>query len=180
MTQKEQARRGTITKAMKKVASREGVDPEMILTRIAEGSVVIPVNKNHENLDPVGVGKGLTIKVNANLGTSRDHCDLEEELAKLAAAIETQADAVMDLSTGGDISKIRKAFLKASNLPLGTVPIYQAVVETVEKFGGIIHLTPDILFEAVEEQAKDGVDFMTIHCGVTLEALIWDAIEKRL
>jgi phosphomethylpyrimidine synthase len=171
MTQKEWARRGTITKAMKKVASREGVDPEIIQTRIDEGSVVIPVNKNHENLDPVGVGKGLTIKVNANLGTSRDHCDLEEELAKLAAAIETQADAVMDLSTGGDISKIRKAFLKACNLPLGTVPIYQAVVETVEKFGGIIHLTPDILFEAVEEQAKDGVDFMTIHCGVTLEAL---------
>lgn len=171
MTQMEQARRGVLSEAMKRVALKERVAPDIIMACVAEGTVVIPANIRHENIDPVGIGKGLAIKVNANLGTSGDHADIDEELSKLAVAVEAKADAVMDLSTGGNISEIRKALLGASGLPLGTVPIYQAAVETVKDVGGIIHLTPDILFDAVEEQAKDGVDFMTVHCGVTLDSL---------
>jgi phosphomethylpyrimidine synthase len=171
MTQMERARQGIVTEAMKIVASKEMVNPDIIMASVAEGSVVIPSNVHHGHLDPVGIGKGLAIKVNANIGTSRDHADLDEELSKLAVAVEVKADAVMDLSTGGDITEIRRAILKASKMPLGTVPIYQAAVETAKDLGGIIHLTPDMLFGAVETQAKDGVDFMTVHCGVTLASL---------
>jgi len=171
MTQLEQARKGVITKAMERVAQKEDVDPHLLAQRIGEGSVVIPANLHHTNLDPVGIGKGLTIKVNANIGTSRDHVDQAEELSKLSLAVGAGADTIMDLSTGGDITKIRQAILLASRLPVGTVPIYQAAVEIARDSGGIVNLTPDLLFEAVEKQAEDGVDFMTIHCGVTLEAL---------
>lgn len=171
MTQLEQARQGVITEAMKRVAHKENIDPEVLRACVAEGTVVIPANINHRHLDPVGIGKGLTIKVNANIGTSLDHADLAEELSKLSAAIDSKADTVMDLSTGGDITKIRRAILEDLKLPVGTVPIYQAAVETARDFGGIIHLTPDLLFGAVQSQAEDGVDFMTIHCGVTLDAL---------
>lgn len=171
MTQLEQARKGVITKAMERVAQRENLDPNLLGERIANGSVVIPANIHHRNLDPVGIGKGLTIKVNANIGTSRDHVDLAEELSKLSLALDAGADTVMDLSTGGDITKIRQAILVASTLPVGTVPIYQAAVEIARNTGGIVNLTTDMLFEAVEKQAEEGVDFMTIHCGVTLEAL---------
>lgn len=171
MTQLEQARQGVITEAMKRVAHKENIDPEVLRACVAEGTVVIPANINHRHLDPVGIGKGLTIKVNANIGTSLDHADLAEELSKLSAAIDSKADTVMDLSTGGDITKIRRAILEDLKLPVGTVPIYQAAVETARDFGGIIHLTPDLLFGAVQSQAEDGVDFMTIHCGVTQDAL---------
>ncbi len=171
MTQLEQAQKGVITDAMERVAQKENISPEILRGRVAEGTVVIPANINHSDLDPVGIGKGLTIKVNANFGTSRDHVDLAEEISKLSVAIDAKADTVMDLSTGGDIAKIRQAILKESSVPVGTVPIYQAAVDTANKMGGIIHLTPDLLFEAVQAQAEEGVDFMTIHCGVTLDAL---------
>jgi len=179
MTQLEQARKGLITDAMKWVAQKEKVSPEILRNRVAEGAVVIPANINHTDLDPVGIGKGLTIKVNANIGTSRDHVDLAEEILKLSVAIDAKADTVMDLSTGGDIPNIQRAILKESSLPVGTVPIYQAAVETAKKTGGIIHLTRDLLFEAVEAQAEEGVDFMTIHCGVTLAALERLRLQKR-
>lgn len=171
MTQLEQARKGIITEAMERVARKENIDPEILRSRVAEGTVVIPSNINHRHLDPVGIGKGLTIKVNANIGTSRDQADVDDELSKLSAAIDSKADTVMDLSTGGDITKIRRAILQDLKLPIGTVPIYQATVETARDLGGVIHLTPDLLFGAVESHAEDGVDFMTIHCGVTLDAL---------
>jgi phosphomethylpyrimidine synthase len=156
---------------MKLVAQKEKISPEILRDRVAAGTVVIPANIKHKDLDPIGIGKGLTIKVNANIGTSRDHVDLAEEMSKLAVAIDAKADTVMDLSTGGNVTKIRQAILQASSIPVGTVPIYQAAVETAKKMGGIIHLTPDLLFEAVQAQADEGVDFMTIHCGVTLDAL---------
>jgi phosphomethylpyrimidine synthase len=171
MTQLEEARKGVITNAMKRVAQKEKISPEILRDRVAAGTVVIPANIKHKDLDPIGIGKGLTIKVNANIGTSRDHVDLAEEMSKLAVAIDAKADTVMDLSTGGNVTKIRQAILQASSIPVGTVPIYQAAVETAKKMGGIIHLTPDLLFEAVQAQADEGVDFMTIHCGVTLDAL---------
>jgi len=171
MTQLEQARKGVITDAMKRVAQKENISPETLRDRVAAGIVVIPANIKHQDLDPVGIGEGLTIKVNANIGTSRDHVDLTEEMLKLSVAIDAKADTVMDLSTGGNITRIRQAILEESSVPVGTVPIYQAAVETAKKMGGIIHLTPDLLFEAVQAQAEEGVDFMTIHCGVTLDAL---------
>ena len=171
MTQMEQARKGILSEAMKRVAIKEKIPADVILASVAEGSVVIPANIKHKNVEPTGIGKGLSIKVNANLGTSRDHANLDEELSKLAVALEAKADAVMDLSTGGNISEIRRTLIGASTVPFGTVPIYQAAVETAKDVGGIIHLTPDILFHAVEEQAEDGVDFMTVHCGVTLDSL---------
>ncbi len=171
MTQLESARAGIITKAMNLVAKTEKIDPEILRTRIAEGSVVVPLNKEHKSVQPIGIGRGLTIKVNANIGTSGDQVDLHEELAKLQAAIDAKADTIMDLSTGGDITKVRQAIIKNSSLPIGTVPIYQAVVDAVRAYGGIIHLTPDLIFRAIEAHARDGVDFMTIHAGVTLNAL---------
>lgn len=177
MTQLEQARKGVITKEIKHVAEAEGVDPDLLCARIAEGIVVIPANKNHAHLIPRGIGKGLTIKVNANIGTSKDHVDIDEELKKLRVAVEAGADAVMDLSTGGDLVAIRRAILKETRIPLGTVPIYQAAVDAVADKGGIIHMTPDMLFEVVEMQAQEGVDFMTIHCGVTRSAI--DQLKKQ-
>ena len=179
MTQLEKARKGLITNAMKRVAQKENIAPEILRDRVAAGTVVIPANMKHKELDPIGIGKGLTIKVNANIGTSRDHVDLAEEMSKLSVAIDAKVDTVMDLSTGGNITKIRQAILQESSVPVGTVPIYQAAVETAKKTGGIIHLTPDLLFEAVQAQADEGVDFMTIHCGVTLAALERLRLQKR-
>jgi len=171
MTLIESARKGVITEAMREVARTEKIDPEDLRVRVAEGSVVIPLNNKHSKIHPVGIGKGLSIKVNANIGTSGDQVDLNEELGKLNAAIDAKADTIMDLSTGGDIAKIRRAIMKKSTVPVGTVPIYQAAVEVAKTKGGIIHLTPDIIFQAVEAHARDGVDFMTIHAGVTLNSL---------
>lgn len=171
MTQLESARTGIITEAMHRVAQTEAINPEALCARVADGTVVIPLNKKHNSIQPVGIGKGLSIKVNANIGTSGDQVDLMEELEKLQAAIEAKADTIMDLSTGGDITKVRQTIIKSSSIPVGTVPIYQAVVEAVKSHGGIIHLTPDLIFKAVEAHALDGVDFMTIHAGVTLNAL---------
>lgn len=171
MTQLDLARTGVITQAMHQVAQAEGIDAEIIRARVAEGTVVIPLNKKNTDITPVGIGKGLTIKVNANIGTSGDQIGLNEELEKLKAAVDAKTHTIMDLSTGGNITEIRQAIIRKSTVPVGTVPIYQAVVETVRIHGGIIHLTPDLMFKAVEEQAHDGVDFMTIHAGVTLCAL---------
>jgi phosphomethylpyrimidine synthase len=167
MTQLESARQGIVTPEIRAVAEKEGLDPEVVRAGVAEGKIVIPANVRHHNLDPYGVGKGLRTKVNANIGTSSDYGDLNTELEKLRICIEYKADAVMDLSTGGDITAIRRAILAACPLPLGTVPIYQAGIEAIEKWGAIVDMTPDDLFNVIEQQAEEGVDFMTVHCGVT-------------
>jgi phosphomethylpyrimidine synthase len=171
MSQLEHARAGDITPAMYRVADTEKVDVELLRTRVAEGTVVIPLNNSHLNINPVGIGEGLSIKVNANIGTSGDGVDLQEELSKLQAATDAKADTIMDLSTGGDTRGVLEAIMKRSPVPVGTVPIYQAAVEAVRGRGGIIHMTPDLIFAAVEEHARKGVDFMTIHAGVTVAAL---------
>lgn len=171
MTQLLAARAGEITPAMRRVAEKEKVAVEEVLRKVAEGRVVIPANKNHANLDPCGIGEGLRTKVNANLGTSPAASSLELELAKLKVALEAGADAVMDLSTGGDLDGIRRAVLAASPVPVGTVPVYQAAVEAREKRGSIVAMTPDDLFGVIEKHAADGVDFITVHCGVTLEVV---------
>lgn len=171
MTQMELARKGEITSAMARVAEREGLDPEVIRERVAEGTVVIPANINHRNLDPAGVGKGLKTKVNANIGTSSDYPGTERELGKLRVVIDAKADAVMDLSTGGDIDGTRRAILAASNIPVGLVPLYQAGVEAIEQKGSIIGMSADDIFAVIEKQAEDGIDFITVHCGVTQESI---------
>jgi len=167
MTQLELARKGIISPQVKDVAEKEGVEIDFILQGLIDGTIVIPANTNHTNLTPCGIGKGLKTKVNANIGTSTDFCDLDTELRKLQAAVDYGSDTVMDLSTGGDISTIRKAIIASSTLPVGTVPIYQAGIEAIEKHGAIVNITVDEIFDEIEEQAKDGVDFMTLHCGVT-------------
>ncbi|MEA3493541.1 MAG: phosphomethylpyrimidine synthase ThiC [Candidatus Margulisiibacteriota bacterium] len=163
MTQRLEALKGNITEAMRQVAGDEGRAPEEIRAGIAQGVISIPFNPLHKNCRATGVGKGLGTKVNANIGTSVDFPNLEDELKKLESALDAKTDFVMDLSTGGDITAIRKAVLKACPVPLGTVPVYQAIVED--------KMTPEGMFDVVEQQAQEGVDFMTIHCGVTLETI---------
>lgn len=171
MTQLKKAREGITTPEMKVVAEKERVDVLWLREKIAEGRITIPANINHRGLAPCGIGEGLTIKVNANLGTSSDRAVLEEELAKLEAAVGAGTDTVMDLSTGGDIDLFRKKILERSSVPVGTVPIYQAVVESVNELGGLIHMSVDKLFDVIEAQVADGVDFITVHCGLTRAAL---------
>jgi len=171
MTQIELAKQGIISPQIKHVAEKEGVEIDFVLEGLVSGTIVIPANPNHVNLAPCGIGKGLRTKVNVNLGTSPDFCDLDMELKKLQAAIEFGSDTVMDLSTGGDISAIRQAIINASTLTVGTVPIYQAGIEAIDKHGAIVNMTADEIFGVIEQQAKDGVDFMTVHCGVTRAAL---------
>jgi phosphomethylpyrimidine synthase len=171
MTQIESARQGLITSEITAVARNEGLDVSQIQQGLVEGTIVVPANRLRKKANPTGIGKGLSIKVNANIGTSSDQIDLEQELKKLRICVEAKADTVMDLSTGGNLEEILRTLISNSPLPLGTVPIYQAVVETIRKDGGIIHLTPGKLFHAIETQAQLGVDFMTIHAGVTLQSL---------
>jgi phosphomethylpyrimidine synthase len=156
---------------MEAVANAGGLEVELIRQRVAEGKIVVPANTRHHNLVPCGVGEGLATKVNANIGTSSDYGDEATELEKLRVAIDAGADTVMDLSTGGDIPAIRRAILAASNRPIGTVPIYQAGIGAIEKHGAIVKMTADDIFEAVTDNARDGVDFITVHCGVTQSAI---------
>ncbi len=171
MTQLELAKEGIISSQMKLVAQQEGVDAEFIRQGVAKGTIVIPANINHTNLVPCGIGQGLKTKVNANIGTSSDFGSIDTELEKLRVAIDCGADTVMDLSTGGDISAIRRAIIASSSVPIGTVPIYQAGIEAIGKHGAIVKMTVDDLFAGIEEHARDGVDFITVHCGVTRSAV---------
>jgi phosphomethylpyrimidine synthase len=171
MTQLESAREGTISPQMSLVAQNEGVEAEFIRQGVAEGKIVIPANIKHTNLVPCGIGHGLKTKVNANIGTSPDFVNIDTELEKLRVAIACGADTVMDLSTGGDISAIRRVIITSSPLPVGTVPIYQAGIEAIARHGAIVKMTVDDLFSAIEKHVRDGVDFMTVHCGVTRSAV---------
>ncbi len=171
MTQLELATKGIISPQMTLVAQQEGVEAEVIRQGIAKGTIVIPANTNHTNLVPGGIGQGLRTKVNANIGTSSDFGNIDTELEKLQAAIDSGADTVMDLSTSGDIPAIRRAIIASSSLPIGTVPIYQAGIEAIDRHGAIVKMNVDKLFAAIEEHARDGVDFITVHCGVTQSAI---------
>jgi len=180
MTQLELARRGTISAQMKMVAQAEGVEAEFVRQGVAGGTIVIPANIQHSRLVPCGIGQGLRTKVNANIGTSSDFGDASTEMEKLRVAIDSGADTVMDLSTGGDISAIRRAIIADSTLPIGTVPIYQAGIEAINKYGAIVKMSVDSLFDAIEEHARDGVDFITVHCGVTRSAIARLKQQKRV
>ncbi|MFA4858888.1 MAG: phosphomethylpyrimidine synthase ThiC [Candidatus Margulisiibacteriota bacterium] len=163
MTQLLKSRKGIITKQMRAVARREGVSAKAVCDGVARGLIVIPANINHKNLIPCGIGKGLSTKINANIGTSRECSSLKFELEKLAVAEKCGADALMDLSTGGNLSLIRQKLLKRCRLPFGTVPVYQAQAEG--------RFTEDGIFAVIEEHAQSGVDFVTVHCGVNLESI---------
>jgi phosphomethylpyrimidine synthase len=149
------------------VAEREGLDAEVVRAEVARGRLIIPCNIHHRSLEPMGIGTVATVKVNANIGNSALTSDIDEELCKLMLAIRYGADTVMDLSTGGSIDDIRLAMIAASPVPIGTVPLYQAVasVEQVED------LTADDMIDMIAHQAKQGVDYMTIHAGVLREHL---------
>ncbi|MGQ9694609.1 MAG: phosphomethylpyrimidine synthase ThiC [Thermodesulfobacteriota bacterium] len=181
MTQLEYAQQGQITEAMKQVALAEGVSPEFIRAGLAAGTIVITQNVQHQRILPLAIGKGLRTKVNANIGTSKDHTNIEEELAKVRAAIAAGADTIMDLSTGPAIDETRRAVLKVSTVPVGTVPIYQAAIEMPEKKKRpMVEMTADDLFSVIERHAADGVDFITVHCGVTLNSVERIKKEGRL
>lgn len=168
-TQKFFAKKGQITPEMELVAQKEGLGPEVARQEVACGAMIIPANKNHLalKLSPMAIGRLASVKVNANLGTSPTTSGRENELEKLLLAERLGADTVMDLSTGGNIPKILEAMLAASHIPLGTVPIYEALT----RVDAIEELTGDILLKVIEEQARQGVDYMTIHAGVLIEHL---------
>ena len=170
MTQMDDARKGIITQEMKLVAEIENVDEEFIRKSIANGTIVIPNNVGR-NANPVGIGAGLRTKVNATIGTSTDINDVDMEVEKAKIAMENKADTLMELSIGGDLDAIRKTILSVTDLPVGSVPIYQAAVGSIRKHGAAIYMEEDSMFKAIEKQAKDGIDFMAIHCSVNKETL---------
>lgn len=156
---------------IQRVAKEEGLDPAFIGKGVAEGSIVILKNKLHTWSKPVGVGKGLKTKINVNLGTSPDRIDYDLELEKVKLSMELGADTVMDLSTGGEIRDLRIKVLKESKIPVGTVPIYEAVCRLAKNEKTLLEMTRDSLFSVIEDHLKSGVDFLTVHCGLTRRAL---------
>jgi phosphomethylpyrimidine synthase len=171
MTQLEAARSGKITYEMEAVADQEELSPEYVRAGVAEGKIVIPHNIRRSGVKPCGIGAGLKTKVNANLGTSPDEPSLSNEMEKLEIAVKYGADAVMDLSTGGDLDEIRRRFLDESPITVGSVPIYNAAVEAVRNEKPIVEMTDDDIFHAIERHVSDGIDFITVHCGTTMEVL---------
>jgi phosphomethylpyrimidine synthase len=174
MTQREAALAGQITPAMEQAANREGVAPEVIRQGLAQGTVAVPANREHRGLKPIAIGAGVRVKINANIGTSPHDVSLKKEQAKLAAALEYGADAVMDLSTGGNLDKIRTTLLARCPAPFGTVPIYQVMTEAKS----LDDVKADDILAMVHQHARQGVDFVTVHCGVTRAAL--PLLKKRV
>jgi phosphomethylpyrimidine synthase len=174
MTQRQAALAGRITPEMAQAAQAEGLAPEFIRDGLAKGTLVLPANPGHQGLKPAAIGKGVRVKINANIGTSPHDVNLEKEQAKLAAALESGAHAVMDLSTGGDLDAIRRLLLAQCPAPFGTVPIYQLMtqVQSLEE------VKADDLLEMVRHHARQGVDFVTVHCGITRAAL--PLLKKRV
>jgi phosphomethylpyrimidine synthase len=180
VNQMKAAKMGQITEEMRIVAKNEDESPKNICRRVAAGRVVITRNMERKNVIPLGIGEGLHTKINANVGTSADLCDLNLEVEKAKTAVNYGADTVMDLSTGGNLDEIRKAILNAVNVPIGTVPIYQTAIETIQDKEAIIHMNEDDIFNTIEKHAKQGVDFMTVHCGVTQQIVNKIAKHPRL
>ena len=152
---------------IKAAAEKEGAEAETVRRRFASGRIVIPCNPRH-NPDPCAIGAGMSVKVNVNLGTSKDHVDVEEELEKARVAIAYGTDAIMDLSTGGDIDDIRKRIIKSVRVPVGSVPIYQTGLKCARE-SAVVDMDEDDIFNGIVKHAHDGVDFMTVHCGITQE-----------
>jgi len=168
MTQLESARKGIITEKMQAAAAAENVAPESIRDGIASGSIVICHNTGHLNGVPLPVGAGLRTKVNANIGSSSDDTDMKKEIEKARTAVKYGADAIMDLSTGGPVDEIRRAIIAETKVCIGSVPLYQAALDAVRiRKKAIVDMTVDDIFAGIIKHADDGVDFITVHCGVT-------------
>ncbi len=180
MTQLETAINGRISEEMEICAAQEGVSPEFIRVGVAAGNIVLVRNNKHMAIKPLAVGKGLRTKVNANIGTSGDIADLGLELQKVKISAAAGADTLMDLSTGGDLGAIRKAVMQASALAVGTVPIYQAAAAMIAQGKPIVAMTADDIFAVIEENGEDGVDFITVHCGVTKRSVACIDAQGRL
>ncbi|MGB7436436.1 MAG: phosphomethylpyrimidine synthase ThiC [Candidatus Acidiferrum sp.] len=174
MSQMHLAKLGVITEEMQYVATREKLDAEYVRAEVARGRAIIPANIHHRNLEPMGIGVAFNCKINANIGNSATNSEIQEELKKLHHAVHYGADTVMDLSTGGNIPEIRRAIINASPVPIGTVPVYEAIsrVRRAED------LSIDLMLEVIEEQAEQGVDYMTIHAGVLREQV--PLVRKRI
>lgn len=170
MTRIEMAKKGIVTDEVRLVAAAEGISPEQLSEDIAEGVSVIPININHK-ITPIGIGRMMRTKINANIGTSKDKISIEDEMEKLEVLVKYGADAVMDLSTGGPIKELRSMMLRKSPVAVGTVPIYEAAVMTAEQKGAIAKMTADDLFAVIEAHAAEGVDFVTVHSGLTMRAV---------
>ncbi|MFC1666659.1 phosphomethylpyrimidine synthase ThiC [Candidatus Omnitrophota bacterium] len=179
MTQLKLAKLNKISSEMRYIAKHEGIPSDILRKRIKDGRIALIKNSKRE-ARPCAVGEGLRTKVNANLGTSQDKAQLKTELNKLRVAIRSGADTVMDLSTGGDIKRLRRAILKHSSVPVGTVPVYQAAIKAHKEKGHISRMRKEDIVEAFEEQASDGVDFFTVHCGVTQATLTLLKRKRRL
>ena len=180
MTLIELAKAGQTNEKMKAAAAEENVDIEIIRKGIAEGTIVIPWSNGHELDNPCAVGDGLKCKVNANFGTSSDKCSIEYELEKMNAAINAGADAVMDLSTGGDLRKIRKEIRENCRVSLGSVPMYEAGHMAVSRGDSFKQMTAEDMLKAVQLHVNDGVDFVTVHCGITQKAVEYLKTSPRL
>lgn len=176
-TQIIEAKKGNITEEMKYIALKEGVTPEFVREKVAQGRVVILKNNRRENVIPTAVGEGMTVKINANIGTSMERSNVEQELEKVRIIEATGADVLMDLSTGSDIDGTRKQIIAATKLPIGTVPMYQAGKEAIDEFKDISKLSKEKLFSDIRKQCEDGIDFITVHCGVT--KFVVEQLEKQ-
>ncbi len=179
MTQKSEAIKGNITEEMKDVAKNENIEVDKLARLIADGKVVIPKNVNSD-VKACGIGEGLTTKINANIGSSSKIDDLDLEINKAKLAVEYGADAIMDLSTGSDLKLFRQKIMESIDVIIGTVPIYEAGVVTLAKNREIVDMDPDDIFKAIENQAKEGVDFMTLHCGITKDLVSKLEKQKRM
>jgi phosphomethylpyrimidine synthase len=166
MTRIELARNGEMTDELRNAARKEGLEPERLRQSVADGTIAIVRNKLHD-IDPLVIGAQTRIKINANIGTSSSQCDLELERAKLRAAVEHGADAIMDLSTAGDLAHIRRTLIAECPVAFGTVPLYEMGHAAKRKQKSILELTADEMFEVIEDHCRQGVDFLTLHCGVT-------------
>ncbi|MFZ5648899.1 MAG: phosphomethylpyrimidine synthase ThiC [Bacillota bacterium] len=169
MTLLTRSRGGEITAEIRQVALDEGVSPEFVMEGVAAGTIVIPRNVNRRKSKPVGIGTGLRTKVSASVGLHGNNAAITEELEKIRAAVEAGTDAIMDLSVSGDINAMRRQTLDSSPVPVGTLPLYQALAEAGERYGSTARMKVDDLFKVIERHAADGVDFLALHCGTTME-----------
>jgi phosphomethylpyrimidine synthase len=170
-TQMEFAREGIITDKVAQAAREAGVPPENLRDNIASGLAIVCHNNLHTNGRPLAVGKGIRTRVNANIGTSKDDTSIDRELEKARVAVQAGADALMDLSTGGPIDEIRAAIIAETDICIGSVPLYQAACDTVRKGRAIVDMTVDDIFAGIKKHLDDGIDFITVHCGVTRRTL---------
>ena len=163
----EKSKDGIVLDIVKRIAANENVNPEMIRAGLANGTIVIPANRTHKIKKPIAIGSGLTVKTNANIGSSEDFDSIDTELEKLKVAVAHGADTVMDLSTGAQWREILAEIMKRSPVPIGTVPLYQVFGEAMHADRDVGDVTPEEIFSAVEDHCRAGVDYLTLHCGVT-------------